>query len=155
MRWCRRSALRRSSENIVTCLVFRLLVLPFRKSVLLVAAKTECYTSNRSTLVDVVPYANSSVVSGPMTVVIKVIVGHPEGIKEASQPLIGLLGILLIDGNIVPQLVVVATDVQCDFVSGLTVAENLIRNVADSYAMVARFLFYNKSAAENLCGGKI
>ena len=41
------------------------------------------------------------------------------------------------NGNVVPQLVVVATDVQCDFVSGFTVAENLIRNAANSYAMVA------------------
>jgi hypothetical protein len=72
-----------------------------------------------------------------MTIIIKVIVGHPEGIKEAAESLIGLLGILLIDGNIVPQLVVVATDVKCDFVSGLTVAEDLIRNITDSYAMVA------------------
>jgi hypothetical protein len=123
----------------VICIIRNIviIILPSRKPVLLISTQAECNTSNRSALVNIMSYTHCAILSDPMITIIKVVVGDSERVEEATQPLVSFLGVLFINGYVVPELAVIATDIESNLISGFAVAKDLIINVADSYTMVS------------------
>jgi hypothetical protein len=81
-------------------------------------------------------YTHCAILSDPMITIIKVVVGDSERVEEATQPLVSFLGVLQINSNVMPELAIITTDIKSNLVSRFAIAEGLIRNVADSNAMI-------------------
>jgi hypothetical protein len=81
-------------------------------------------------------YTNSAIVSNPIFEVIKIKIVNSEGIEKHADTLIRLQGVFGIKGQVVPKLAGVTRDIEGDFETLVSGAEDLFLNIADPETIV-------------------
>ena len=110
--------------HIFFLLRIRRLVLPLRKSVLLITAKAEGYLCHSSSFVLSMLHTNRPHLADPATTIIKAVIRNVEGIEESTELLIRPLFIQRIQRDVKPKLTVVSANIKRDFKASLSVAEH-------------------------------